>query len=116
MGRRNYYVKTFLAIYKKFISSIFTKKSETNSLYVTTSAHFLLPLVKSLKDNSTTQLRVLNDICVVDYPEKTERFELNYNLLSVKYNFRVFLKAHTSNYIQSLSHLFNSANWTEREC
>lgn len=70
----------------------------------------IFDLTSSLRRNSLTQFKVLNDICITDYPEKIDRFELNYNLLSVKYNFRIFIKSYTSAYAPSISILFNSAN------
>lgn len=73
-------------------------------------------LTLSLRNNSLIQLKTLHDICVIDYPEKVDRFELSYNLLSIKYNFRFFIKSYTSAYAPSLSVMFNSANWVEREC
>jgi NADH/F420H2 dehydrogenase subunit C len=116
MLRRGYYLKLFLNLYRKFVKSVILKKKESNSVYITIEPAKLYEMTKSLRNSSVTQLKLLNDICVVDYPEKNNRFELTYNLLSVKYNLRVFLKAYTPAYIASLSSIFNSSNWIEREC
>lgn len=110
MARKNYYVKLIISLYKKFIQAIASKKNENNTLYLTAQSNDLYKFVESLQKNSLTQLKVLNDICVIDYPEKLNRFEINYNLLSVKYNFRFFIKCYTSAYIASISGIFNSAN------
>lgn len=113
MSRQSYYVKMLLTIYKKLVSSIFTKKSSQDTIFIVSKDN---RITYSLEKNSLMQLKLLNDICVVDYPEKINRFELNYNLLSVKYSFRIFLKTFTQSYIQSLTRIYNSANWIEREC
>ena len=107
---KNFYLNTFLKLYKKFIFQIFVKKNEKNTIYVIVKPEFLFEFIRSVKNNSIIKARVLNDICVVDYPEKIERFELNYNLLSVKNEFRIFVKTCTAAYIPSLTPLFNSAN------
>jgi NADH/F420H2 dehydrogenase subunit C len=78
--------------------------------------NYIFELISSLKDNTSIQAKILGDICVIDYPAKNERFEVNYNLLSVKYNLRLFVKTYTQAYVPSLVPLFNSANWIEREC
>jgi NADH:ubiquinone oxidoreductase subunit C len=95
---------------------IILKKKESNCLQLLVKVENIYILAKSLKRNSLVQLEVLNDICVVDYPENNNRFEINYNLLSVKYNFRFFIKTYTSAYVTSLTSLFDSSNWIEREC
>ena len=116
MSRKIYYIKLFSNLYKKFIETLILKKNDNGSMYLLTKPINFYNLTFSLLNNSLTQFKVLNDICVIDYPEKTDRFELSYNVLSVKYNFRVFIKSYTSAYVPSLSSLFNSANWIEREC
>jgi len=116
MIRKLYYVKLFVNLYKKLIKALILKKKEDNTIHLLVESENSHKLITSLHANSLTQFKILNDICVVDYPEKMDRFEINYNLLSVKYNFRVFIKSYTSAYISSISGLYNSANWIEREC
>jgi len=110
MVRKSFYLKLIKNCYKKFVEIIVLKKNESNSFQILIKPENISPFTKSLKRNSLVQLEVLNDICVVDYPENIVRFEINYNLLSVKYNFRFFLKTYTSSYISSLTNLFDSAN------
>jgi len=116
MSRKFYYVKLFNNLYKKFIEALILKKSENNSIHVVVKPINFYNLTFALFNNSLAQFKVLNDLCIIDYPEKMDRFELSYNLLSIKYNFRIFIKSYTSAYAPSLSALFNSANWIEREC
>jgi NADH dehydrogenase (ubiquinone) Fe-S protein 3 len=77
-----------------------------------------LPLALTfLRDHSSSQLDVLTAITGTDYPARIDRFEVAYELLSVKLNCRLRLKtfAHESGTVESASGIFNSANWWERE-
>jgi len=110
MLRKTYYIKLLINLYKKFLKALILKKSEKNAIYLLVEMPNFYNFVSSLHRYSLIQAKILNDICIVDYPEKLERFELNYNLLSVKYNFRFFIKSYTSAYAPSLSSIFSSAN------
>ena len=57
------------------------------------------------------------DICGVDYPERPQRFEVVYNLLSLVHNNRVTVKVmlDDNSSIPSVSKVFSSADWWERE-
>jgi len=59
----------------------------------------------------------LVDLCGVDYPEREERFEVVYNLLSIHHNHRVRVKVSASEEtpVPSVVRLFSTANWFERE-
>jgi len=59
----------------------------------------------------------LVDICAVDYPEKKNRFEINYILLSITYNQRMVIKTYVDEItpIHSVVKIFNNSNWLERE-
>jgi len=114
--KSNFYLNSFLKIYKKFVNYIILKKNETNQLALIVEPVAIYHLAYLLNKDSSNQFKTLNDICVVDYPGKINRFEIIYNLTSIKYNFRLFLKSYTANYINSISSIFKSANWIEREC
>ena len=57
------------------------------------------------------------DIWGVDYPDKNERFEVNYQLLSIYLNVRIVLRLTVEEFegVDSVSSLFSSAGWLERE-
>jgi NADH dehydrogenase (ubiquinone) Fe-S protein 3 len=112
----DYYLQFLLSLYKKFLSAVVVRKSETKSFTLVVKNNYVFELISGLKNNTAIQAKILGDICIVDYPAKNERFEVNYNLLSTKYNTRFFVKTYTQAYVQSLTSLFNSANWIEREC
>lgn len=113
---RSYYIKLFLTLYKKFTNALILKNNNRNSLYILIDKQFLFPLLNILKNSSITKFTVMSDICVIDNPQNVNRFELSYNLLSVKYNFRLFIKTHTSAYVNSICRIYASSNWIEREC
>ena len=54
----------------------------------------------------------------MDVPNNFERFTIVYNCLSIKRNKRLMVKCNTSEYksIPSITKIYNSANWLEREC
>ena len=70
-----------------------------------------------LKDDSGGAFTQLSDITAVDFPERKQRFELIYQLLSVKWNQRVRLitSLGEGEIAPSVTALFTSANWAERE-
>lgn len=116
MDRKAYYLKFFSTLYKKFLNSIILKNNNPNEMWLVIDNSNFYNLISNFEKNSITKFKILNDICVIDYPEKVTRFELNYNLLSITYNFRIFLKTYSQAYIPSISSIFKGANWIEREC
>ena len=70
-----------------------------------------------LRDDVNCQFQQLLDVCGVDYPEREPRFEVVYNLLSLTHNRRVRVKIRTDEEtpVPSVTGVFNSANWWERE-
>jgi len=106
----DYYLQFFLSLYKKFLSAVIIRKSEARSLTLVVKNNYIFEVINSLKNNTVVQAKILSDICVIDYPAKNERFEVNYNLLSAKYNIRFFVKTYTQAYVPSIVPLFNSAN------
>ncbi len=77
----------------------------------------ILKVLKYLRDDANCQFSTLCDICGVDYPEESERFEVVYNLLSMVHNTRIRVKIRTDEDtpVDSATTLFKSANWWERE-
>ncbi len=70
-----------------------------------------------LRDDSNCQFKCLMDICGVDYPDRDERFEVVYQLLSLGHNHRVRVKLSTNEEtpVPSVTGVFGSAGWWERE-
>jgi len=70
-----------------------------------------------LRDDSHCRFKVLVDICGVDYPERAQRFEVVYNLLSLTQNHRIRVKIRTDEDtpVPSVAAIFSAATWYERE-
>ena len=74
-------------------------------------------VLKFLRDDPRCGFSVLCDICGVDYPDRPVRFEVVYQLLSMRLNQRIRLKLDTDGEqpVPSAVALFSSAGWWERE-
>ena len=77
----------------------------------------LLGVMAYLRDSDETQFKQLIDVCGVDYPNRPERFEVVYQLLSMRHNIRARVKITTDEEtpVPSVSNLFSAAPWFERE-
>ena len=71
-----------------------------------------------LRDDHNCSFKILVDVCGADYPQREERFEVVYHLLSVTQNHRVRVKLTTDGEqpVPSATSVYNSAGWYEREC
>jgi len=115
-------MKSSLKDLEKFINSelsskVKSSKIENNELLIETEETELLDVVQFLKSNEKCKFRQLVDIAGVDYPENEKRFELIYLFLSHEHNLRIklLIKFQINQTIVSLTKIFPSANWMERE-
>lgn len=94
-----------------------SKKIKDCEIYVKCTSKNLIKLVDILKNKSNCQFNQLIDIAVIDKPNKNLRFQVTYLFLSVKFNTRLYLITKTSEtrQLSSLTGLFKSAGWLERE-
>ncbi|MEP0942194.1 MAG: NADH-quinone oxidoreductase subunit C [Rhizobiaceae bacterium] len=86
-------------------------------LNLTTSADNIVAVMKFLRDDVQTQFHSFIDICGVDYPERAQRFEVVYHLLSPRQNMRVRVRVKTDadTPVPSVVEIFPGADWFERE-
>ncbi|WP_040257528.1 NADH-quinone oxidoreductase subunit C [Rickettsia hoogstraalii] len=79
--------------------------------------NFLLPFLKALKESEELRFTVLTDLFGADFPERDKRFEVVYNLLSLKLNKRLIIKVYISEKetIPSAMNIFSAACWYEHE-
>jgi NADH-quinone oxidoreductase subunit C len=89
----------------------------TDELIVWTRRDALVKLLTFLRDDPNTLFKQLVDITAVDYPQRPERFEVVYNLLSLKHNQRMRVKVATDEEtpVASVCGVFGAAGWFERE-
>ena len=98
-------------------SKIKNSSIENEELLIETDENNLVEVIQFLKSNENCNFKQLIGIAGVDYPENENRFELIYLFLSHEYNTRIKLlvKFDINQSINSLTKIFPSANWMERE-
>jgi NADH-quinone oxidoreductase subunit C len=91
---------------------------EGGELVVRTTRGALVGLLTALRDDPRTLCEQMMDLCGVDWPERPERFDVVYNLLSVSLNHRVRVIVTTdeSTPVPTVSGIWPCAVWWEREC
>jgi NADH-quinone oxidoreductase subunit C len=109
----------FLEIYLNQDFNVIKRNSEVDKI-INNNIFFNL----SLRDLLLFSFSSLGDIVTVDYPNRSARFDVIFNLLSFKHFCRLFyiiqvgaVVNYSKNqfYIKSLTNVYNSANWLERE-
>lgn len=77
----------------------------------------IVKVLTFLRDDANCLFKQLMDICGVDFPQRPERFEVVYNLLSLKHNQRIRVKIITDEMtpVPSVVGVFSAAGWFERE-
>ena len=106
---------------KKINSELTTKINESKivheHVYLNIDSEDLLDVTLFLKTNKDTKFRQLIDITAVDYPENSQRFKMVYLFLSHEFNQRIMLNCliNENGIVSSLTKIFPSANWMERE-
>ena len=90
---------------------------ENDELTVILSKSILLKVLSFLKDDKVCQFKQLIDLCGVDYPNRIDRFEIVYHLLSINLNQRIRIKlsVNDGDTVPSIVSLYDAANWYERE-
>ena len=98
-------------------TKINTSEIKHDQIYLEIDSEDLIDVVLFVKTNKDTKFRQLIDITVVDYPERSKRFKIVYLFLSHEFNQRMILSYDISEneVIASLTPIFPSANWMERE-
>ena len=106
---------------KKINSELTTKINSSiikhNHIYLSIDSNDIIDVILFMKTNENTKFRQLIDITAVDFPEKEQRFRIVYLLLSHEFNTRVLIEFDISEgeKVPSLTKIFPSANWMERE-
>ena len=107
---------------EKVVNSELTGKIQNsyikfNELLIESNVNELINIIQFLKTDDKCKFRQLIDIVGVDYPEEEKRFRLIYLFLSHENNLRIklLIKFETDQSINSLTKIFPSANWMERE-
>jgi NADH-quinone oxidoreductase subunit C len=77
----------------------------------------IVEVLTLLRDQKETQFQQLVDLCGVDYPERAQRFDVVYHLLSLTRNHRIRVKVRTDEdtAVPSVTGVYPCADWYERE-
>lgn len=86
-------------------------------LSITVPIPTLLRVLKWLRDDPNTLFKELIDLCGVDYPDRDQRFDVVYHLLSLHHNMRLRVRVLTDEAtpVPSVVPLYRAAGWFERE-
>ncbi|XP_060889768.1 NADH dehydrogenase [ubiquinone] iron-sulfur protein 3, mitochondrial-like [Labrus mixtus] len=88
-----------------------------NELEVMIHPDGVVPVLTFLRDHTNAQFRNMIDLTAVNIPSRQNRFEIVYNLLSLRYNSRIRVKTYTDELtpVDSAVPVHMAANWYERE-
>jgi NADH-quinone oxidoreductase subunit C len=86
-------------------------------LTLTVEPHSIVDVVTFLRDDAQCRFISFVDVCGVDYPEREQRFDVVYHLLSPHLNQRIRVKLATDDVepVPSIAGVFPGADWFERE-
>jgi len=102
---------------EKFPDSILEIIEFRNELACVVRKEDIVLICNFLRDDPELSFNFLSDLCGVDYMERKPRFDVVYNLYSINRNHRVRLKVKVDDgeSIPSVTLVWSTANWHERE-
>ena len=105
------------AIRAKLRQDVIGHEIRLGELCLSVRAEAIVRAMTFLRDDSACQFKQLVDLAGVDYPGRAPRFEIVYNLLSLRHNqrVRVKVKAEEGAPVPSVAGVFRGAGWYERE-
>ncbi|OJD31410.1 nadh-ubiquinone oxidoreductase [Diplodia corticola] len=108
------YGQYLLSCLPKYIQQFSVWKDEL-TIYIPPQG--VIPVFKFLKYHTAAEYTQISDITAVDFPTKDQRFEVVYNMLSVRHNSRIRVKTYADEAtpVPSICSLYDGANWYERE-
>ena len=104
-------------VHEKLEKSVVKHYFEKDELVFEVKSEDIKTVLQFLRDDRECAFTTLVDLCGADYPNRPERFEVIYSLLSLKQNNRARVKIAVEEDVQvpSVTDLFSSALWYERE-
>ena len=92
-------------------------KDHVGEITLTVGREEIVNVLKALRDTSGLEYQQLMEMAGVDYPDRPERFEVVYHLLSLTKNRRIRVKLSTDEAtpVPSVTGLWPVAGWLERE-
>ena len=104
-------------INSELTTKVLSSKIKHDQINICIEDNNLIEVMIFLKTHSSTKFKQLIDITAVDYPERDKRFKMVYLLLSHEKNSRIKIEfdIKEGEILSSLTSIFPSANWMERE-
>ena len=98
-------------------ASLVDVKDHVGEVTLTVARDSIVEVLCALRDTPGLEYQQLMEIAGVDYPDRAERFEVNYHLLSLTQNRRIRVKVYTDEVqpVPSVTSLWPVAGWLERE-
>jgi len=114
LNKLNYFINYVTELLPKYLESVHVNR---NAIFLTVSKENIAMVSVVLRHHLGFRFDSLLDIWAIDRPAMEERFKVGYNFLSVFYNFRVIVYTTIAkdHFLDSMTFLFQSANWLERE-
>ncbi|KAH7135907.1 NADH dehydrogenase iron-sulfur protein 3 mitochondrial precursor [Dendryphion nanum] len=108
------YGQYLMSCLPKYIQQFSVWKDEL-TIYIPPAG--VIPVFTFLKYHTAAEYTQVSDITAVDYPTKDQRFEVVYNMLSIRHNSRIRVKTYADEAtpVPSICDLYDGANWYERE-
>ncbi len=105
------------AINSELTTKILSSNIKHDQINICIEDNNLIEVIIFLKTHSSTKFKQLIDVTAVDYPERDKRFKMVYLLLSHEKNSRIKIEfdIKEGEILSSLTSIFPSANWMERE-
>ena len=107
-----------VAAAKKAIgNSLIDAKQHVGEVILTVERDAIVNACRALRDTPGLEYQQLMEIAGIDYPERPERFDVCYCLLSLTKNRRIIIKVMTDEAtpVPSVTELWPVAGWLERE-
>ncbi|MBM4157178.1 MAG: NADH-quinone oxidoreductase subunit C [Ignavibacteria bacterium] len=108
-----------LNIIKSILSGFHPEYTDVNGTpQIIANTNNVIEICKILKENEETRFEMLIDAVSIDNFVKENRYEIVYNLYSIKFKYRLFVKVRLDSKepkMPSLTAVWESANWYERE-
>ncbi len=118
LKRKNWLLKKYVLFLKTILKTVVKEiRLKNTDIEIKTTPNNLRALLYFLQNHTLCQYKQLVDIACSDVPGKTRRFSVNYLLLSLRYNARINIVVKTNEVspLPSVTPLYRSANWLERE-
>ncbi len=118
MEQKIFFLKKYVLSLKNILKTLIKEiRFRNNDIEIKTTPNNIRSLLYFLQKHTLCQYKQLVDIACSDVLGKPRRFSINYLLLSLRYNVRlnVVIKTNEVLSLPSVTMLYRSANWLERE-